>query len=205
MIKSIAKTVENEIIINKSRFIGILVHVTTVEEAKEYLELYKEIYPNATHYCYAYQIGEAVKASDDGEPSKTAGMPMLNVIQKQGLDQILAIVIRYFGGIKLGAGGLVRAYSQAVSEAVLKAEIECFELCSLYELTFDYTYIKLVDYYIKTMNILTIDKTYDIKVKYTCFVDNESFFTQLQEATSNQLEKKYLRDEYIVKENYDDN
>lgn len=200
MIKSIARTVENEIIINKSRFIGILEHVTSVDEVKMYLELYKEKYPNATHYCYAYQIGEYVKASDDGEPSKTAGMPMLNVLQKQEIDQVLVIVIRYFGGIKLGAGGLVRAYSQSVSEALLQAKIEYYQLVSLYEITFDYTYIKLIDYYIKTMSIKTIDKKYDLQVTYTCFVEDESFFVKLQEATANQVKKKYLNDEYVIKE-----
>lgn len=203
MIKSIKGTVENEIIINKSRFISILIHVDSVDHVKEYLELYREIYPGATHYCYAYIINEHVKASDDGEPSKTAGMPMLNVLQKQELNQILAIVIRYFGGIKLGAGGLVRAYSQSVSEALLKSDIQHFESQKLYSITFDYNFIKLIDHMIKTMNIKVIDKIYDIKVTYTCFVCNEKFFEQLQEATSNQVEKKYLRNEYVIKEDYD--
>ena len=118
MVKTIRTQTEYEIVINKSRFIGILCPVSDVEEVSLYLEEAKELYPGATHYCYAYIIDAFKKASDDGEPSKTAGMPMLNVLEKNGLDHVLAIVIRYFGGVKLGAGGLVRAYSQSVVETL---------------------------------------------------------------------------------------
>lgn len=200
MIKSVRNTYENEIIINKSRFICVLVHLQSEKEVADNLELYREIYPDANHYCYAYIFDNKIKASDDGEPAKTAGMPMLNVLQKQELNHILAIVIRYFGGIKLGAGGLVRAYSQSVSQALLKADLITYELRPLYKITFDYSFCKLVDYNIKKMNIIVTNKTYEEKVSYTCFVNNESFFRLLQEATSGQFQKEYLHDEYVEKE-----
>ncbi len=200
MIKSIEETTKHEIVINKSRFICILIHVQDKEEVKEYLQLCKEEYPDATHHCYAYIIDSQKKVSDDGEPSKTAGLPMLNVLEKQELNQILAIVVRYFGGIKLGAGGLVRAYSQSVSEALLQANIVTYTKQSLYNITFDYSYIRLVDYYIKTMDILVKNKSYDERVTYSVYVKDDQLFHSLQEATSNQYIKEYIQDDYI-KEN----
>ncbi len=125
---------------------------------------------------------------------------MLNVLEKQELNQILAIVVRYFGGIKLGAGGLVRAYSQSVSEALLQANIVTYTKQSLYNITFDYSYIRLVDYYIKTMDILVKNKSYDERVTYSVYVKDDQLFHSLQEATSNQYIKEYIQDDYI-KEN----
>lgn len=200
MIKSVRENFEHEIIINKSRFICVLVPLHSIEEVQEHLELYKEIYPEANHYCYAYIYDGSIKASDDGEPSKTAGMPMLNVLQKQELNHILAIVIRYFGGIKLGAGGLVRAYSQSVSQALLEAPMVTYELCPLYQITFDYSLLKIVDYQIRKFNIKVTNKAYDEKVRYTCFVKDVHFFDLLQEASSNQYEKEFIKNEYIEKE-----
>lgn len=200
MIKSVKNNCEHEIIVNKSRFIGIVVHLQSLEDVSSYLEFYKNKYPEANHYCYAYIFDGAMKASDDGEPAKTAGMPILNVIQKQELNHVLAIVVRYFGGIKLGAGGLVRAYSQATSQTLLNADLVIYELKPLYKISFDYTFTKLIDHYIKIMAILVINKEYDEAVTYTCFVDDPHFFEFIQETTSNQYKKQYLRDEYVEKE-----
>ena len=122
--RSIKETITSEIIINKSVFINYLIPVSEVEEAKEHLKILRNKYPDANHHCYAYVIGknqEIQKYSDDGEPSKTAGMPMIEVLKKQDLTNVLTISIRYFGGIKLGAGGLVRAYTKSVSEAIKEA------------------------------------------------------------------------------------
>ena len=204
MIRSVRNTFEHEIIINKSRFICILIHLQSEKEVPDYLELYREIYPEANHYCYAYIFDEHIKASDDGEPAKTAGMPMLNVLQKQELNQILAIVVRYFGGIKLGAGGLVRAYSQSVSQALLEADLVTYESRPLYRITFDYSFCKFVDYHIKRMHMIVTNKTYEERITYTCFVEDDHFFDLLQEATSSQYEKEYLRHEYVEKEIFDD-
>jgi len=117
-----------EQIINKSRFITLLYKVDNVDEVNVYLDKVKNDYPGATHYTYAYIIDGVNKMSDDGEPSKTAGSPILNVLIMRKLDHILCIVVRYFGGVKLGAGGLVRAYSSSCSKALLENEIiELFE------------------------------------------------------------------------------
>ncbi|MER2141095.1 MAG: YigZ family protein, partial [Priestia megaterium] len=111
----------HEITIQKSRFICHMKRVTTEEEAQQFIQDIKKQHWNATHNCSAYLIGERdqfQKANDDGEPSGTAGVPMLEVLKKRGLKDTVVVVTRYFGGIKLGAGGLVRAYGKSVSEAL---------------------------------------------------------------------------------------
>lgn len=123
--------------IKKSRFIARVSYVTSREEAMQALQQAKQDYPDARHHCWAYQIGpphspSLAAMSDDGEPSGTAGKPILNVIQHKDVGDTMVIVIRYFGGIKLGAGGLVRAYSQSVQQAYeamstdLRVELEAY-------------------------------------------------------------------------------
>ncbi len=116
---TIAKDIRTEQVISKSRFICSLKKVKNEEEAQEFIKAVKKEFWDATHNCSAYVIDEQhQRSSDDGEPSGTAGMPMLGVLRKQELQQVAAVVTRYFGGIKLGAGGLVRAYSGSVAHAV---------------------------------------------------------------------------------------
>ena len=110
---------ENLIEIKKSKFFGYLFDVNSLEEVTKILEKLKKEHKKATHICYAYKIKngqEIVKFNDDGEPSGTAGRPILNVIEKKNLQNIMVCVVRYFGGIKLGAGGLVRAYTKCASD-----------------------------------------------------------------------------------------
>jgi uncharacterized YigZ family protein len=119
--RSVPTLVQTEIVIQKSRFLGFLDHVESESEAKAILSKFKEAYPDATHHVFAYVIGserEIQRASDAGEPSRTAGMPVMEVLQKQNLTDVIAIVIRYFGGIKLGAGGLIRAYANTAQALV---------------------------------------------------------------------------------------
>ena len=116
---TITKDIRTEQVISKSRFICSLKKVKTEEEAQEFIKAVKKEFWDATHNCSAYVIDEQhQRSSDDGEPSGTAGIPMLGVLRKQELQQVAAVVTRYFGGIKLGAGGLVRAYSGSVAQAV---------------------------------------------------------------------------------------
>ena len=125
---TIINPVMNEIEIKKSKFITLLFPIHSISEINEKLKQVKDDYPLATHYCYAYILLQNTKCSDDDEPLKTAGQPILNVLEKHQLSHILAIVIRYFGGIKLGAGGLVRAYSKAVVEAINISTIKPLQL-----------------------------------------------------------------------------
>lgn len=106
----------SETVINKSRFLAYSTGVESIVEATEFVNSIKKKHYDATHNCYAYIVGNNVKFSDDGEPSGTAGKPILNVLQQKGFCDIVVVVTRYFGGIKLGAGGLVRAYGGATSD-----------------------------------------------------------------------------------------
>ena len=114
----IDKNAENEIIIKKSRFITKLYYIEDVNKVNDIINELKKEYKKCTHICSSYIIGPNAKAVDDGEPSGTAGKPILNVLQKKDMTNVLCVVIRYFGGIKLGAGGLVRAYTKSASEVI---------------------------------------------------------------------------------------
>lgn len=148
--RKIKDIVENTIIIDKSKFITTLFPVQTVEEINQILASTKKKYYDATHNCYAYIIddGKVQKCSDDGEPSKTAGFPMLDVLKKNNLTNILAITTRYFGGIKLGAGGLIRAYSSSVSEALKNILFYTTKQLAVYEVKIPYSdYSKNIDFW----------------------------------------------------------
>ena len=166
--KSIKKEITNEIIINKSRFITVLTNINDINNVKEKLENIKKEYKDATHYCYAYIINNHEKCSDNGEPSGTAGMPILNVLKQNNLTNILCVVIRYFGGIKLGAGGLIRAYSNSVSEALNKTTIT--NLVNGYNITIEFPYenIKQINYLLKNIDI---KKSYKTNVIYNFSID----------------------------------
>lgn len=162
--KTIKETVINEIIINKSRFICVLCNINNSDEVKDKIDYYKKIYKDATHYCFAYIIDSYMKSSDDGEPSGTAGMPILNVLKNNNLNHVLCIVIRYFGGIKLGAGGLVRAYGKSVTEALNNGEIADLKNGYYLEISFDYDNIKFVDNVLKNIDV---KKNFDEKIVYS--------------------------------------
>ena len=168
--KSIQKEITNEIIINKSKFITILTNINDIDKVKEKLENIKKTYKDATHYCFAYIINNHEKCSDNGEPSGTAGMPILNVLKQNNLTNILCVVIRYFGGIKLGAGGLIRAYSSSASEALNKANI--VNLIKGYKIIIEFSYnnIKQIDYLLKNIQI---KKDYSNNITYTFNIKEE--------------------------------
>src|SRR5690606_1047038 len=132
----------DEIIIQKSRFIGYVRRVETEDEAKEFIQEIKKKHYDATHNCSAYMIGEhdeIQKANDDGEPSGTAGVPILEVLKKQNLKDTAVVVTRYFGGIKLGAGGLIRAYGNTTSQAIKTTGIVKRQLMQGFSIKVDYT------------------------------------------------------------------
>lgn len=139
---------ESELIIQKSRFITYVNRVETEQEAQSFIDDIKNQHKSANHNCSAYLIGEhdnIQKANDDGEPSGTAGFPMLEVLKKQGLKDTVVVVTRYFGGIKLGGGGLIRAYGKATTEGIFSAQIVERKLHYIMKVSIDYTWLGKVE------------------------------------------------------------
>lgn len=139
---------ESEIIIQKSRFLTYINRVESEQQAQAFIEEIKAKHKSANHNCSAYLIGEhdsIQKANDDGEPSGTAGFPMLEVLKKQGLKDTVVVVTRYFGGIKLGGGGLIRAYGKATTEGLMAAQIVERRLHHLMKVSVDYTWLGKVE------------------------------------------------------------
>ncbi|VEU82888.1 IMPACT family protein [Acholeplasma hippikon] len=158
--------VTNTIIIEKSEFIGVITPITSPDEIPQILKDIKKQYPKATHYCTAYVFENTQGSNDDGEPSGTAGVPILEILNAHQLKNVFACVIRYFGGIKLGAGGLIRAYARATKEALQIASILKQETTKNYQVTFSYEKINLIDTlfkdYIVNKEFLT-DVNYDLQ------------------------------------------
>ena len=139
---------ESELIIQKSRFITYVNRAETEQQAQDFINNIKEKHKSANHNCSAYIIGEhdnIQKANDDGEPSGTAGVPMLEVLKKQGLQDTVVVVTRYFGGIKLGGGGLIRAYGKATTEGIDAAKVVERKLHHLMKVSIDYTWLGKVE------------------------------------------------------------
>jgi uncharacterized YigZ family protein len=174
---------ENEIVIQKSRFIAHVKRTPTEEEAQAFIQSIKKRHASATHNCSAYLIGEqdlVQKANDDGEPSGTAGVPMLEVLKKRKLKDTTVVVTRYFGGIKLGAGGLIRAYGQSVSEGLNATGIVERKLMTKITTQIDYTLLGKVENEIRTSNYLLDEIAYLENVQVRTLVESgmEESFTE---------------------------
>ena len=162
--KTIERNLTKERIVQKSRFITLLIRVYNKEDVRKAIADAKEKYPAATHYTYAYVLDTDMHASDDGEPSGTAGNPILNVLIKQDLHFLLAIVIRYFGGIKLGAGGLVRAYSGSIRNTLDEARIIELEPGYVIKIQYDYQDSKRMNQLLENLEITEKTFTESIEV-----------------------------------------
>ena len=175
---------EEQMEIKKSRFITYLHRTESEADAKAFLTAIRRLHPDATHHCYAFIIGEhneIKRSNDDGEPAGTAGVPMLECLDRNHMQDIIAITVRYFGGIKLGAGGLIRAYSKSVSHALSTAQITKKQWMEKYEIRFSYDLIGRIDYYFREHCLEILDKAYDEEVCYTylCDHDNSADFQEL--------------------------
>ena len=175
---------EEQMEIKKSRFITYLHRTESEADAKAFLTAIRRLHPDATHHCYAFIIGEhneIKRSNDDGEPASTAGVPMLECLDRNHMQDIIAITVRYFGGIKLGAGGLIRAYSKSVSHALSTAQITKKQWMEKYEIRFSYDLIGRIDYYFREHCLEILDKAYDEEVCYTylCDHDNSADFQEL--------------------------
>lgn len=150
-----------EITEKKSRFIAYLAYVTTEEDAQSFVAQIKKKHYDARHNVYAYILNSGGKKySDDGEPSKTAGYPILEMLENEGVTDVVCVVTRYFGGTLLGTGGLIRAYTKSAKDCLEKAGVKKMILCDVLNLTFDYAYLSKIEHMLKTENLVTKDKTF---------------------------------------------
>lgn len=183
-----------ELEIKKSRFLCYLHKCFQEEDAKAFVQKIKKEHPNATHHCYAFVIGEhneLQRSNDDGEPSGTAGVPMLECLMHNDMQDIAAVTVRYFGGVKLGAGGLIRAYSKSVSNALKSAVITKKEEMQKYTITFSYDLIGKIDHYLRSNDIMILDKEYEETVTYT-FLSKTSLEEDFSELTNGSYLPVYL-------------
>jgi len=181
----------NEIIINKSKFITYLYKVKSKKEFLNYYNELKRKYKDATHICYAYIINNEIKYSDDKEPNGSAGLPIYNVLKNNNLNYIACFVIRYFGGIKLGGSGLVKAYSNSASLCLKNTNIIEIEKLYKIKIIVDYNLVNTIENILDKKNIL--NKSFDNKIEYIVLV-NDNIKNMLNSYNINYeiIEEDYL-------------
>lgn len=200
-------TIENEetseLIEKKSKFIANICNVTTIEEAEKKLEELRKKYYDARHNCYAYRVldKESVidRSSDDGEPSGTAGAPMLNILKKENLCNILVVVTRYFGGILLGTGGLVRAYSQSTQDVIEKSDIILKHEGYVARLEVEYKDLEKLRYFCKKreINIIEIEYLENVIVKIEFKKEEKGIFENKENLNFDYLNYKIIQEKFI--------
>lgn len=194
---------EHEIEIQRSRFIAYIQRAETEEEAQEFIQRIKKQNWNATHNCSAYIIGEndqIQKANDDGEPSGTAGVPILEVLKKKQLKDTVVVITRYFGGTKLGAGGLIRAYGKATSEGLAAIGVVERKLMQLFVIELDYTLLGKFENEIRSTAFIIKDLKYlDIaKIQVLVSVSAVDIFTDWVSEISNGKANVYSEEQIFI-------
>lgn len=197
MFKSIEKHEVAEIVEKKSKFIANIFPVNSKEEAEKKIIEIKKKYHDAKHNCYAYIVQNIEKCSDDGEPSGTAGAPLLDLLKNKELTNVVVIVTRYFGGILLGTGGLVRAYTETAKRAVEASKIVQKEYGIRYSVEINYNYLKDLQYLCKILNIniVKIDYKININVVLESTIDK---FQKLLQSNNNILSNKIEKNNIII-------
>ena len=188
--KSIISKEKYETNIKNSKFIGVIIPIESSYDIKNNLTKLKDEYKNATHYCYAFKLINDKGFSDDGEPNKTAGIPILNVIEGYDLVNVLVVIIRYFGGIKLGPGGLSRAYSNTCKEVINKSnKVDLINGLEV-SITFNYSNEKEINYLLK--NSIIKDKEYSDKCTYIIETTEDILDSISNLVTINYINKKII-------------
>jgi len=200
--KSIKDKTIYEFEVKHSTFITYLLPADEVKTVKQELETIKAEHPGANHHCYAYVLGdnqEIQKADDDGEPSQTAGIPILEVFKKNAITNVLCVVVRYFGGVKLGAGGLIRAYSKGASEALKKAVLTKKQAYVTLRLRVDFNQIGIMEHLISEHATL-LERDYSDKADFTVVIRKEqqtTFESLIIEQTKNRATITHLKTEEL--------
>ena len=201
--KTIYKYGEAEIIINKSKFIGYAMPIETEEEALEFIEKIKTKHRDATHNVYAYVLGKdsnTQRFSDDVEPSGTAGIPALEVIKKEDLRNVVVVVTRYFGGVKLGGGGLIRAYTKGAKIGLEAGSIIDMVLHQKIKIRMDYTLYGKVENYLINEEYIVDETIFDDAVNTFVYIEDhkvEEFYTIIADLTNGNGILENLEEEYI--------
>lgn len=190
------KSIEREITEKKSRFIAKIIKVNSEQEANEKIAEVKKLHRDARHNVFAYRIANgSERFSDDGEPSGTAGVPILNILRGEKIENVLVVVTRYFGGILLGTGGLVRAYSSAAKEAISAINKVEMKLCNEYELLIEYNYYDIVNHYLNKNKLVVKNTEYNEKICIKIIVEKDAekkFLSEIAEITDRNAELKVV-------------
>ena len=202
--KTLIKEAQEAFIVNKSRFIGHGCPCETEEAALAFLARMRAEYRDATHNCYAYIIGPnmgVMRYSDDGEPGGTAGMPIIEVMKARGVTNAAVVVTRYFGGILLGAGGLVRAYSQGAAAALNASGVGVMHPTARYLMEVAYPMLSRVDYFLKDAPVRVEDKAFTDVITYTLTVrcaDEAGFLARVRDISEGAVEPLRYEELYMA-------
>ena len=185
------KTIQKEVVveqeISKSKFLSFLTPVKDEDEAKSYLKSIKKLHPKATHHCSAFIVDEIERSNDDGEPSSSAGLPMLEVLRGNNLNRVIAVVVRYYGGTNLGVGGLIRAYGSSVTLAIESSIVMIPVPVYIYEFKFPYSFTNDIEVYLSDLGEI-VDRQYDDLANYQVALLDENFKDDLNNLTKGQIE-----------------
>ena len=197
MFQTITQNSTFEVTEKKSRFIAYVLYVENKEEAENRIKEFKKKFHDARHNCSAYRVISSgtiyEKSSDDGEPSGTAGAPMLNILQKNNLCNVLVVVTRYFGGILLGTGGLVRCYSDATIGAIKKAKKDIIEEGQEFQVEVSYNYLETFKYYCRKKDINIIDMSYDEKITCNIEIEDKRIKAFLEDIENKRINANNIR------------
>ncbi len=202
--KTLMKRGCDEFIVNKSRFIGYGAPAETEEEALAFLAEIRKKHADATHNCYAYIIGRnmgVMRYSDDGEPGGTAGMPIIEVMKNRGVVNACVVVTRYFGGVLLGAGGLVRAYTQGAVTAIDACGIGVMHPTARYMMDVSYPMLSRVEYFLKSAPVIVEDKDFSDVITLTLLVkcaDEDKLLVDLTQLSEGRLEPMRFDETYMA-------
>lgn len=202
--KTLMKRGESSFVINKSRFIGQGAPASGEEEALAFIKAVREKHRDASHNCYAYVLGSnfgIMRYSDDGEPGGTAGLPMMEVLKAKKVTDCAVVVTRYFGGVLLGAGGLVRAYTQGAAAALQAAGVGTMFPTARYLIDLDYSLLGRVEHFLKDQRVIVEDKTFLEKITLTIIVrcqDERALIDQLTAVTDGRAEPVRFEETYLA-------
>ncbi len=200
--KTLLTRASDEFIINKSRFIGYGAPAASEEEALGFLADVRSAHKDASHHCYAYIIGAnmgVMRYSDDGEPGGTAGMPIIEVMKARQITNACVVVVRYFGGVLLGAGGLTRAYSQGAATAINAAGVGEVSPTRRYLMEVPYPMLGRVEYLLKSLPVIVEDKQFSDAIVMTLIVrarDDEVFLSAVTSGTDGRIEPIFMEEMY---------